>query len=152
MRSLITFAAITTFLTAPLGAAEWGATDSRSGGFAGARLRVPIGGGSMARPEASLAFAPTMMLRMSDGRLSTVVGEGITVNFAGRKPELNLFGMRADRALQFARGEAVDAERKSGLSTGAAIGIGVGVLAIGAAVLIATKTCVGEDPDHCGSD
>ena len=153
MQKLITFAALSATLAAPIKAAEWGMTDNRSGSFAGARLRIPLGANSTSKPQASLALAPLTSRRMSDGRMNSRIGEGVTINFAGKKPEINLGEIRADRVVQIVRGRAVDAEGKSGISTGAAIGIGVGlVVAVGVAVLIAKRTCIGEDPDFCGSD
>ena len=152
MRRFAAALALATVLASPVQASEWGMADSRSGTFAGARFRIPLGGGQSARPEAALAIAPMMERRSSHGRQSLAIGQGVALNFAGKRPELRLGGLRADHAFNLATGNKQAPNPKSRLSTGTWLAIGAGVVVVGAVIFVATMTCVGKDPDFCGSD
>ena len=147
-----TLVAMTVCLAVPAEATDWrGATDIR-GGFAGVRARLPLGGGAANRVRTSLTIAPTQMRIAGDGFTATRIGEGLSLHFGATKPELTLGGIPADMALGFRQQGSVDSARKLGLSKGAWIGIGVGVVAVAAVIFVTNFTCVGEDPDYCGSD
>lgn len=152
MRRFAAALALATVLASPVQATEWGMAESRTGSFAGARLRLPLGGDASARPEASLAVAPMMERRSSNGRHSLAIGQGVALNLAGGRPELRLGALRADQAVRLAVGGNQAPNHKARLSTGAWLGIGAGVVAIGAVIFVTTLTCVGRDPDYCGSD
>lgn len=152
MRTFLTVTAMAGCLAAPLHAAEWGSAENRTSAFAGARLRIPLGGQFQARPEASLALAPMLSQRSASGRLTSNFGRGVEIVLANRRPELELAGIRADRFVRMARGKDVQIDQKSGLSTGAWIGIGAAVVVVGAVIFVTSFTCVGRDRDYCGSD
>ena len=111
----------------PAQAADWGSVEF--GTFVGARLT--IGGGSGGRPSAALAIAPTQNRISNSGISSTRIGEGVALNLTpGAKPTLTLAGVRADAALGLRRAEAVNEDKKMGVSTGGWIAIGVGSAAL----------------------
>ena len=152
MRKFLTLMAVTGCLATPLQAAEWGLADSRTSAFAGARLRIPLGGQTQARPEANLALAPMLSQLSGTGRLATNFGRGVELGIASRRPELKLAGIRADQVVRMAQGKDLQVDRKSGLSTGAWVGIGAAVVVVGAVIVVTSFTCVGRDRDYCGSD
>jgi len=152
MRKYYTLLVMAACLATPVNAADWGPTDSRASAFAGARLRIPLGGEAKARPEASLALAPMLSRRTAGGRLTSSFGRGVELGVANRQPELKLAGIRADQAVRMAQGKDIQVGQKSGLSTGAWIGIGAAVVVVGAIVFVTSFTCVGRDRDFCGSD
>jgi len=105
------------------------------GAFAGARLRIPLGGAREERRlRAGLTLAPTM--RVGAGRLR--FGEGLEFGVAGREPvRLSLAGTPVNRLAGGGRGP--DGQRL-GVSTLGWIAIGVGatvVVLVGAAALVA---------------
>ena len=113
------------------------------------RRRVLVVGGGIA----GLALAPMLSRRTSGGRVTSSFGRGVELNFANRQPELRLAGIRADHTVRMAQGKDIQVGQKSGLSTGAWIGIGAAaVVVVGGVIFVASYTCVGEDPDYCGSD
>jgi len=121
------------------------------GAFAGARISIRFGHRTAAKSLVALALAPTTSRLSNEGRIVTRIGEGASLNLAGRKPTLMLGGVRADEALGL-RGEAWShGDRKLGISNGAWIAIGA-VAVIGTVVVITQLTCIGKDPDFCGSD
>ncbi|MBA3667782.1 MAG: hypothetical protein H0W65_08680 [Sphingomonas sp.] len=66
------------------------------------------------------------------------IGEGVTLNLAGRKPELTFGGVRADKVLSLAQRGSDVRGSKQGLSTGGWIAIAAGAtVVIGAAVFVA---------------
>ena len=115
----------------PAAAAELaadGASPSRVGSFAGARLRVPLGAGG-GKAHAGLAFTATQrsgdigMLRFS---------KGMELGFAGDdKVRLSLGGRPVS---QLAQGREGPRGRKLGVSTLGWVGIGVAVVAVAGAV------------------
>ena len=92
---------------------------------------MPLRGNSGARPRAALTLAPTQSRISNSGLVRTRIGEGAAFNLAtGAKPTVTLAGVRADQALGLRSAGEVNADRKLGMSTGAAIAIGVGVVAV----------------------
>lgn len=109
------------------------------GAFAGARLRIPLGGAREERRlRAGLTLAPTMRVRHADGASRLRFGEGIEFGVAGREPvRLSLAGTPVDRLAGDGRGPD---GRRLGVSTLGWIAIGVGatvVILVGAAALVA---------------
>jgi hypothetical protein len=116
-----------------------------AGAFAGARLRLQLGG-QQERASAGLTLAP--MRRSGDGRaIGFRTGAGVEFGFtsSGKRPMLTLAGRPVTKKLRLA---AKDDNKDGGISTLAIVGIGVGVLVIGA--LLALDACA--DGDICGSD
>jgi hypothetical protein len=96
------------------------------GAFAGARLRVPLGGArAERRARAGLTLAPTMRVRDADGGSRLRFGEGLELGLAPNRPlELSFAGQRMDRI----------GDRRAGVSTLGWIAIGVGTIVVAAAV------------------
>jgi hypothetical protein len=153
MRKFMTIAAAAALLGYPAHAAGWqnGAQEIRTGGFVGARLRLPLGISTPARPQAAIMLSLTQSRRSISGRSMTLIGEGLALDFAGRTPRLTLAGMPADVALGLRPHRDAEARRKLGISKGGWIAIGA-VSILGAALVVAKLTCVGRDKDFCGSD
>ncbi|HEY5722151.1 MAG TPA: hypothetical protein VIT45_07500 [Allosphingosinicella sp.] len=100
----------------------------RQGAFAGARLRVPLGGEAGGKARAGLAVAPLLQGRRADGSVRTRFGEGLEFGFAGgKKAELSLAGRPVK---QLAQGRTGPDGRKLGVSTVGWVAIGVGIAAI----------------------
>jgi hypothetical protein len=101
---------------------------SRVGGFAGARLRVAIGGRHGGEVRAGLALAP---VRRTPGEAKLSFGEGLEFGIAGReRPALRVAGYR------LAPGGAVGRDgQRLGVSTVGAVAIGAGVVVVGAIVI-----------------
>ena len=98
---------------------------------------MPLGGDSGAKPRAALTLAPTQSRISNAGMVRTTIREGAALSFApGAKPAVTLAGIRADKALAFQSAEKVKADSKLGISTGAAIAIGVGVAALAVGLLV----------------
>ena len=149
-----TLVALAVCVAVPAQAADWQGTTESRGGFIGSRLRLPLGRSIRNNGiEPSLTIAPTRTQIAVDGRLDTRIGDGLSLTFGSRKPQLKLGGIPAGLALGFRQQGDVNSNRKAGLSKGAKIGIGAGVavVAIAAAVFVAKATCVGRDRDLCGS-
>lgn len=121
------------------------AVDLGPGAFVGARVKLPLGNRTSAKPHAGFAIAPTHSSMSSDGMVRTRIGEGFALDFApGAKPTLTLAGVRADTALGLKSTGTVNADNKMGLSTGAWIWIGAGLTAAVVAGIILYD-------DHCNS-
>jgi len=116
--------------------------DGRShqvGAFAGARLRLPLGGDVRQRQlRAGLTLAPTLRTFAADGESQLRFGEGLELGVTGRQPVRLLVAGRDARRL----GAAEDGNhRHRGPSTLGWIAIGVGaaiVIVVGAAALCAS--------------
>jgi hypothetical protein len=131
-------------------ATEYQATETRVGAFVGAQFKLSLGGNSAAKPRAALTLAPTATRLTNRGLVRTDIGEGIALNFAaGSRPSLTLAGLRADRALGLAGSSQADPKNKTGLSTGAWVGIGV-VAAIGVTALLFVNYCHDKEASLCG--
>jgi len=140
-------------ISAPAAAASFddGTAGVRPGSFAGAVITIPLGGSRTAKPRASLAFAPTQTRITANGATSTRIGEGFALNLSpGSKPTLSLAGVRVDRALRLDKGSSAGDDGKLGLSTGAAVAIGIGaVVLVGAGVFYAVATHCSDHEDEC---
>lgn len=118
------------------------------GGFAGARVRIPLGGGTREdrQVRAGLTIAP-MHYRGGGGDLQSWrsrIGEGFEFGFRGgeRAPQLTLAGMR----LTGASARPAPGKGRSNLSGGNAGLIVVGVAAlVGIGLLVA----LGDTKDDC---
>ena len=153
VRIVKTLVALAVCVAVPAQAADWQGTTESRGGFVGARLRLPLGRSVRNGIEPSLTIAPTRTQIAVDGRLDTHIGDGLSLSFGSRKPQLKFGGTPAILAFGFRQQGDVNSKRKAGLSKGAKIGIGAGVavVTIAAAVFVVKATCVGRDRDFCGS-
>ena len=114
------------------------AASQRSGGFAGARLRVPLGRAGRETVRAGLAVAPVVQDARTDGSLRTRFGEGLELGFAGSaEPRLALGGTPVR---QLVGGRAGPDGRRLGVSTFGWVAIGVGVVVV--AVVAAGVICL----------
>lgn len=155
MRKLAMLATLTALLGTPVHAEPWQRDPAAAqlGAYVGARIRLPMGSSAPAKPTATLTIAPMRSYVTQNGRMVNGIGEGIALDFAGRRPSLMVGGLPAHRMLGLREQQPVDASHKSGISTGGWIGIGAAtVLVVGAIVVVTKFTCVGEDKDFCGSD
>lgn len=116
--------------------------DGRSqqvGAFAGARLRLPLGGDVRHRQlRAGLTLAPSLRTFAAEGQSQLRFGEGLELGVTGRQPVRLLVAGRDVRRLGAAED---DNQRHGGPSTLGWIAIGVGaalVIVIGAAALCAS--------------
>jgi hypothetical protein len=121
--------------THPAAAAELhedrSATAGRVSAFAGARLRVPLGGGRE-KPQAGLALTSTLRSGPS-GELR--FAKGAELGFSGRGSKLGL-SMAGRPVSQLAAGRPVPDGRKHGFSTAGWIAIGASAAIIVGGILI----------------
>jgi hypothetical protein len=104
------------------------ATSSRVSAFAGARLRVPLGGGRE-KPQAGLALTSTLR---SDSAGELRFAKGAELGFSGdEKIRLSLGGTPVSK---IAPGGGPGEGRKLGVSALGWVGIGVAVAAIGTVI------------------
>jgi hypothetical protein len=81
------------------------------------------------------------------------IGRGLALNLnSGAKPTVTIAGMRADYALNLNSRGNVEARRKLGVSNGVWIGVGVGVVLVGAAVLLLDDYCDRKISSICGDE
>lgn len=67
----------------------------RMGAFAGARVRLDVGGRHDGRVRAGLALTPFSRSQTGDGRIALRYGEGLEFGIAGREPaQVRLAGFR----------------------------------------------------------
>lgn len=132
MKSLVIASLIAGQMLAPVQAAaagpdRFGPSTTEVGAFAGARLRLPLGGGARkAPPRFSLALTPMLRAASADGQVQMRFGEGVGVGFSGgRSPQLTLGGLPL--ASRFSAAE--EGERKKD-STGKKVLKGAAVVAI----------------------
>lgn len=106
-------------------------TQQSRGVFAGARLRIALGG-EKPIPRAGLAFAPTLRNERSDGRSNLRFGEGVEFGFAdSAKPRLMLAGQPIGaRTLGAAEGKEKEKDTRRGPSTLGTVAIIAGGLLI----------------------
>ena len=133
----------------PAFAADFGddrtASTQRHGAFAGARMRVPLGGPAGQKVRGGLTMAPVLQGRQADGRVRTRFGEGMEFGLSGRdRIALTIGGTPVS---QLSRGTGPDG-RKMGVSTVGWVAIGVGVVAV--TLFAAFVLC--RDGEICGSD
>ena len=102
----------------------------QTGTFAGARMRLSLGGGQQDRKlRAGLALAPMLRSQAISGESRMRFGEGVELGFAGKRPlTLSLSGRPVSRLLPGAIKS--EDERRLGISTAGYIAIGVGVAAL----------------------
>ena len=109
------------------------AAQQSHGAFAGARLRVPLGGETRAI-RAGLAVAPMQRSEASDGRAALRFSEGMELGFAGKgKARLMLAGQPIGARF----GVAQDEDDDGGPSTLGTIAIVVGGLLVAGAIGVA---------------
>jgi hypothetical protein len=151
MKKLIMTALVTAQLTTAqpaFAATLGGGPETRVGVFAGAQLRLTLGGSHAEAPRASLGIAPTAQSRRIDGSGRTRIGEGLQLSLEPNRPvELNLAGTRLDRLGLAPNGQAPGG-RRSGISPLGWAAIGVGVVAVTVVVLF--ESC--KNGDICGTD
>jgi len=119
------------------------ATTLQSGTFAGARIRLSLGGKQQDREfRAGLTVAPTLRSQTISGETRTRIGEGLELGFTGERPlSLSFAGRPVSRLLP---GTGKPGDDKLGLSTGGKVAIGVGValvVAAGAGYLVLANRC-----------
>jgi hypothetical protein len=102
----------------------------QSGTFAGARIRIALGGKQQdGKFRAGLALAPTLRSQAISGESRTLIGEGLELGFTGERPlTLSLAGRPVNHLLP--SGSKTDDEQRLGISTGGYVAIGVGVAAL----------------------
>ena len=120
---------LSAILSTPAGAMDWRdqSDTARLSGFAGARLKIPLGGKGQTPLSAQLTIAPARSGVSADGMVRTRVSEGVGIELAGAKPRLMIAGQTA--------ADLKGARQKMGISTLAWVGIGVTVVAIGGFLL-----------------
>ena len=98
------------------------------GAFAGARLRMPLGGAEAGKARATLAVAPTLHGQRSDGSVRVRFGEGVELGASrGEEPRLSFGGRPLS---QLTEGKQGPQGRKAGISTVGWVAIGVGTAAL----------------------
>lgn len=132
--------------SSPAAAAGFGESPAvQTGTFAGARIRISLGGEQRDRTfRAGLTLAPMLHSQTISGGTRLRVGEGLELGFTGeRKLNLSLAGVRADTVLGLNGRDRIDADRKLGLSTGGKIAIGVSVILVagGVGYLVLANRC-----------
>ena len=146
MERILTGIVAAALISTPAQAGDWRhqAVDVQHGAFAGARIRLPLGGANTAQPRAVLTIAPTYRSTSTDGEVRTRIGEGLAFGLApDRGPTVTLAGVRADRALGLAPGGQDASDTRIGLSTGGKVALGVGVLLLagGVGYLVLANRC-----------
>lgn len=111
-------------------------TNVQRGTFAGARIRISLGGRQHDQKfRAGLAIAPTMRSQTISGETRTRIGEGLELGFSGeRSPAFSLGGQPVSRLLP--GGRKSDDEKRLGTSTGGYVAIGAGVVALVAGAVV----------------
>lgn len=110
---------------------------TRSGTFAGARLRIPFGHSATAKPRLAVTLAPMLRSEAENGRVARRFGEGLAFGFAGGERSAKLsFGGRPLSAFS-SRDEKIDPKKKAGISTLGYVAIGAAVVLIGGGLLFA---------------
>jgi hypothetical protein len=152
LAALAAFVAAQTISVAPAAAAELmadtGIAARRQGSFAGARLRVPLGGAESGKARADLALTAMQRTDLSDGRSRTAFGEGLELSLAAGRPlTLRTGGVPLAQRLGAAEDQA---EGKRKTSTGKTVLKGamvVGIVAaavVGGALIAFWITCGGD--------
>lgn len=140
--------------TLNIGAPMNGAGPVATGGFVGARLRIPLGGakGEEGRKiRAGLTVAP---MQRSDGAglkgPAWRIGEGLEFGFSGdaRSPQFSLAGQRFTPA-RYAPGRSTPAKGRSNMSDAGTVAVVVGGLALLAGVGLLVALDAQGDNDRC---
>ena len=111
-------------------------TTVQSGTFAGARIRLSLGGKQQDRKfRAGLTLAPTLRSQSVSGETRMRFGQGLELGVAGKRPlALSLAGRPVSNLLP--GGNKSEDERRLGISTVGYVAIGAGIaLVVGAVVL-----------------
>ena len=102
---------------------------SRGGAFAGARLRIGIGGRESGQVRAGFGIAPLRSAQALDGRIRTSFGDGVEFGIRGKSaPRLSFAGRSVDEI-------RLQADGKGGVPTWALVVGGV-VIALGIAAAV----------------
>jgi len=124
-------------------------TTVRSGTFAGARIRLSLGGRQHDRKfRAGLTIAPTFRSQTISGETRTRIREGVELGFTGeRSLAFSLGGRPVSRLLP--GGRKSEDDRRLGTSTMGYVAIGAGVVALvaGAVVLGVVISHADDAPD-----
>jgi hypothetical protein len=136
-------------VAAPAAAADLtspGVEATRTGAFAGARLRISLDAKPRERFRAGFAVAPTVRQFRSDGSTRLRIGEGTEFGISDRKaPGLSLAGKRLSDIAP--RGEGPKGPRQN-IST---IGwVAIGVVAVVGTLYVLAELCA--EGEICGSD
>ena len=151
-RSTLAGVLIAQMIVASQPAAAAGLEDTatvRSGTFAGARMRISLGGGPEdGKLRAGLTLAPTLRSQTLSGETRLRFGEGVELGFAGERPlTLSLSGRPVSRVLP--GGNRSEDERRLGVSTAGYVAIGVGVAALVGAFVLYQDLKDGSLTDCC---
>jgi hypothetical protein len=144
-------AAVSMAAAQPVAAAELHETQAqRMGAFAGARLRIPLGGDEGRRQvRAGLTVAPTLHSRSMDGASRLRIGQGVEFGLTGREPvHLSIGGTPVSQLGQVG---TVPGGPRRNLSTGEWIGVGVGtvVVVLGVAYLLFSEWIDCDEDEEC---
>jgi hypothetical protein len=109
----------------------------QTGTYAGARIRLSLGGKQQDRKfRAGLTLAPTLRSQTNSGQTRTRFGEGLELGFTGeRSLTLSLAGRPVSHLVP--GGSKSEDERRLGISTVGVVAIGAGVALVVGAVLFA---------------
>ena len=121
---------------------------TRTGAFAGVRLRVSLDGQPRERVRAGLALAPTLHVGREDGSERLRIGEGLEFGLSDRRPaHLSIAGRPLQELVR--EGERGDG-RRANLSTIGWVAIGAVVVAVGYLAWFAHEmnSCAPHD-DEC---
>ncbi|WP_332819151.1 hypothetical protein [Sphingopyxis sp.] len=130
-----------------------GAGPVTTGGFVGARLRIPLGGTRESAKDirASLTVAPMQRSEgTGSGGPAWRFGEGLEFGFAGGEvsPHFSLAGQSLAPS-RYAPGGRASAKGRSNLSDAGTVAVVVGGLAILAGVGLLVALDASDDPDRC---
>lgn len=130
-----------------------GAGPVATGGFVGARIRIPLGGGkeSDRTPRASLTVAPMQRSEGSGLRgPAWRLGEGLEFGFAGDEfaPHFSIAGQSLASPRLAPGGRASTKSRKN-LSDAGTVAVVVGGLAVVAGIGLLIALDASDDPDRC---
>ena len=111
-------------------------TTVQTGTFAGARIRLSLGGRQHDRKvRAGLTIAPTLRSQGIAGETRTRIGEGLEVRFVGKRSlGVSLGGRPLTRLLP--GGRKSEDEKRFGKSTSSKVAIGVGAVALVAGAIV----------------
>ena len=110
----------------------------RLGTFAGARLRIAVGGEQAGRPRLGLAVTGIDYRRSPDGGLRTRFADGAEYGFSADGLGLSLAGQPVAMGK-----ERLNASGGGGLSDNVVFGVGIGIILIGGA--IGVIDAIGDD-------